>query len=109
MKIGEHEVFGISCDVESRCSHYHSTVDIVAIRFYCCNKWYSCYSCHQELSDHAAKVWPEAQWNAHAILCGACGNTLSIQEYTAGGDHCPHCHASFNPGCKHHKHLYFET
>jgi uncharacterized CHY-type Zn-finger protein len=33
---------------------------------------------------------------------------MSIAAYLACDDRCPTCAARFNPGCKPHRHLYFE-
>ena len=43
-----------------------------------------------------------------AILCGACGATLTIRQYMQGDSCCPACGAHFNPGCRSHYHLYFQ-
>lgn len=45
--------------------------------------------------------------NVRAILCGACGYELTIQEYMDSGYLCPHCGAGFNPGCRNHYDFYF--
>ena len=44
-------VFGVGVDrrSESRCDHWHSELDIVAIKFLCCGKFYACRSCHDEV------------------------------------------------------------
>ena len=44
-------VFGVGVDQrsESRCDHWHSELDIVAIKFLCCGKFYACRSCHDEV------------------------------------------------------------
>src|SRR5437763_12629509 len=34
-------VLGVNVDRETRCAHYHSPRDIVAIRMKCCNAWYA--------------------------------------------------------------------
>lgn len=102
------EVYGIEVDKQTRCGHYHSAIDIIAIKFPCCGVYCPCYECHQEISDHPATKWSKNQTNEKAILCGACGHQLTIQEYTGSNFVCPSCEANFNPGCQHHYHLYFE-
>ena len=102
-------VRGIKLDAETRCSHYHSELDVVAIQFFCCKEWYACVYCHAELSDHPITVWPRTEQNARAILCGKCHQTMSIHAYIHGGDKCANCGTSFNPGCRLHHHLYFEV
>lgn len=102
-------IFGKPIDNQTRCVHWHSDLDIIAIKFKCCDKYYPCFSCHEEEADHAHQVWPKAQFDQKAILCGVCGNELGIQEYMASNNTCPHCQSQFNPGCSKHYHLYFET
>lgn len=102
------KVYGVEVDSQTRCKHYHSEVDIIAIRFPCCDRYYPCYECHEEVADHPAARWERGQWDEKAILCGACGHELTIREYMAGGSACPKCKASFNEGCRNHYHFYFE-
>ncbi len=103
------EVRGIDVDGETRCAHYHSALDVIAIKMACCGTYYACKECHDAVAGHAAKVWPRAEWDSHAILCGVCGGELTISEYMASGSACPRCGAGFNPGCRKHYHFYFET
>lgn len=102
-------VHGVDLDSESRCAHYHSPLDIVAIKFKCCATFYACRDCHAALADHPALVWPAEQWNERAIRCGACGSLETIVEYVNGPPMCPACGASFNPGCRNHHQFYFDT
>lgn len=95
-------------DNETRCVHYHSPLDIIAIKFKCCNVYYPCYECHAEEADHAAIVWKREEWDTKAILCGHCKQELTIQQYMDSNNECPHCKAAFNPNCSRHYHLYFE-
>jgi uncharacterized CHY-type Zn-finger protein len=101
------EVMGVGLDAESRCAHYGSPLDIVAIQMRCCGAYYACKACHDALAGHPIAVWPRAEWSKKAILCGACGNRLSIAAYVGGADRCPACRAPFNPLCRRHHHLYF--
>ncbi len=109
IQIGEINVFGKSVDNQTRCVHWHSDLDIIAIKFKCCDKYYPCFSCHEEEADHKHQVWPKSDFDEKAILCGVCGNELSIKDYMESDNTCPHCQSSFNPGCSNHYHLYFET
>ncbi|WKB35718.1 CHY zinc finger protein [Terrilactibacillus sp. S3-3] len=109
MNIKGKQVAGVDVDEETRCAHYHTERDIIAIKFKCCQTFYSCYECHEALADHPAAVWRKEEFDQRAILCGACGYTLTIREYLACGAECPNCHAPFNPGCARHYPLYFET
>ncbi|MBC7723599.1 MAG: hypothetical protein H7146_02480 [Burkholderiaceae bacterium] len=103
-------VQGTPLDEQTRCVHWHSPADVVAIRFACCREYYSCFECHEEHAGHAAERWPAAQWTEDAVLCGVCRAELSIAEYLASpGSACPRCGAAFNEGCRLHRHLYFET
>lgn len=101
------EVRGRNVDTETRCAHWRSDLDIIAIRFKCCGEWYPCYDCHAELAGHPAEIWPEEEFDTLAILCGACGRQLAISEYLQSGSVCPECGGLFNPGCENHYHLYF--
>lgn len=101
-------VRGRTVDDETRCVHWASPLDVVAIRFACCGEFYPCHACHEETAGHAASVWPRSRRDEEAILCGVCSGRLSIASYLEA-DACPHCGAAFNPGCRLHAHLYFEA
>jgi uncharacterized CHY-type Zn-finger protein len=102
-------VHGSSVNERGQCAHYHSERDVVAIRFKCCDTFYACFQCHQEMADHVPMVWNKDERETHAIFCGNCHNTLSIAQYLDCGNSCPLCAAAFNPGCVNHYHLYFEV
>lgn len=102
------EVKGKTIDDQTRCEHYHSPLDIIAIKFKCCSDYYACYQCHEETAEHKLEVWKKEQWNTKAILCGVCKAELTIREYFNSNNYCPYCHAAFNPNCSRHCHLYFE-
>ena len=102
------EVYGKVIDDNTRCEHYHSDADIIAIKFKCCDKYYPCYQCHKETADHAAQTWSKNEWDKKAILCGVCKTELTINEYMQSANHCPECKSAFNPNCNKHYHLYFE-
>ncbi len=108
MKRNEITVKGNLLDNETRCIHYHSPLDIIAIKFHCCNDYYPCYECHAENTDHVPSTWPKNLWDSKAILCGGCKKELTIREYLNCNDNCPYCGRSFNPRCATHYHLYFE-
>jgi len=97
----------VEVDAETRCIHYRSALDIIAIKMACCGVYYACKDCHAALADHEIKVWPCSEWGGHAILCGACGNELTIHEYMSSGYSCPRCAAQFNPACRNHYRFYF--
>ncbi|WP_200530764.1 CHY zinc finger protein [Halorubrum sp. LN27] len=129
---------GVAVDPETRCAHWDSAVDVVALRFGCCEAYYPCDACHDAATDHAAEPWPRDRFDEPAVLCGACGATLSAREYLDGDsegrspsssrtqsddseaqratgsraqpdDACPRCDAAFNPGCRAHRDRYFES
>lgn len=102
------KVKGKTIDDQTRCVHYHSPLDIVAIKFKCCGDYYPCYQCHEETTDHKPLVWKKNEWDTGAILCGVCKKELTINQYLSSNDRCPHCRAAFNPKCSNHYHLYFE-
>lgn len=99
---------GKTVDGQTRCVHYHSALDIIAIKFKCCGEYYPCYFCHEEEAGHAAEVWPKEAFNTKAILCGVCKTELTIEQYLSSSNECPYCKALFNPKCSHHYHLYFK-
>jgi uncharacterized CHY-type Zn-finger protein len=100
------EVYGKTVDEQTRCVHYRTHKDVIAIKFFCCGSYYPCFRCHEECSDHPARVWPEDQWQECAILCGVCRTELTIAEYRAS-TRCRSCEAEFNEACSSHAHLYF--
>ena len=100
-------VQGIELDPQTRCAHYHSAVDVIAIKFKCCQTYYACYSCHEALAGHPSEVWPREEFHQKAILCGVCGAQLTISQYLQCNARCPHCSTQFNPRCQNHRHLYF--
>jgi len=103
------QVHGIDVDAETRCGHWHGPTDVIALRMKCCGDWFPCFDCHAETTDHPAAVWPLAERDAGAVLCGSCGEVLRIEDYLASDSTCPNCSAAFNPGCATHYHLYFEV
>ena len=102
-------IYGNTLDTESRCTHYHSSLDIIAIKMKCCNKYYACIFCHEENEDHSATVWPKSEFDTHAILCGNCKTEITITQYLKSKYECPNCTAAFNPKCSNHNHFYFEV
>jgi uncharacterized CHY-type Zn-finger protein len=103
------EVRGLGLDAETRCAHWRSPLDVIAIKMRCCGVYYACKDCHDALADHPVQVWARGEWDEEAVLCGVCGMALTVRQYLDCGDVCPSCGAAFNPGCRLHYHLYFET
>ncbi|MFD1641672.1 CHY zinc finger protein [Halohasta litorea] len=103
----DHLVVGVAVDDETRCAHYRSDRDIVAIRFPCCETYYPCFRCHEPCADHDAKRWPRGRFDEPAVCCGVCGIELSVRAYLDCDHQCPNCEAMFNPGCRNHADRYF--
>ena len=98
---------GVAVDADTRCVHYDAPVDVVAIRFPCCECYYPCFRCHEAVTDHEPARIPRERFRDPGVLCGACGATLTVDEYLDCGDACPDCEAAFNPGCRRHRDRYF--
>ena len=103
------EVKGKPVDEQTRCVHYQSALDVIAIKFKCCDTYYPCFFCHEETAGHKAVVWSSTEFDTAAILCGVCKQQMTIREYLNSGYQCPSCSTAFNPKCSNHNHLYFET
>jgi uncharacterized CHY-type Zn-finger protein len=106
--VGEHRVRGVGVDGETRCTHYGTHRDVVAIKFACCGTFYPCYECHDAVAAHDAAVWPTSSFDEPAILCGACERVHSIATYLDAASACPTCGHPYNPGCRDHAPRYFE-
>ena len=100
---------GVRVDPETRCVHWDDPVDVVALRFGCCETYYPCDGCHDAATDHEAVPWPRERFDEPAVLCGACRTTLTAREYLNSDDACPACGTAFNPGCRKHRDRYFEV
>ena len=109
MSCKEIQVRGLKVDSQTRCVHYHSPLDIIAIKMKCCGVYYACKDCHRALETHEIETWPRREWDERAILCGNCRELLTIREYLGCESRCPRCAASFNAKCENHHHFYFET
>ncbi len=101
------QIRGVDLDAETRCAHYGTPRDIVAIRFGCCEAYYACFKCHEELASHPAEPWPTDRRNERAVYCGVCENEMTAAAYISAVA-CPNCESPFNPGCQNHYPLYFE-
>lgn len=101
-------VIGSNVDAQTRCAHYKSELDIIAIKFKCCGDWFSCFECHAEFAAHQPEVWARGEFDVPAVLCGGCGHQLSVVEYLNCEAMCPRCRRHFNPGCARHYDLYFD-
>ena len=101
-------VKGLLTDTHTRCEHYNSPLDIIAIKMKCCNTYYACIQCHEAIAGHPAEVWRKNEFYTKAILCGNCNYEMSIDEYLHSDYICPDCKSPLNPKCSNHNHFYFE-
>jgi uncharacterized CHY-type Zn-finger protein len=44
------QIRGAEVDKETRCAHYCSPLDIIAIKMACCGVYYACKDCHELLA-----------------------------------------------------------
>jgi uncharacterized CHY-type Zn-finger protein len=63
MPLPRPEVRGIDLDPQTRCTHYRTVLDIIAIKMKCCGVYHAYKECHEALSDHPIEVWPQAEWS----------------------------------------------
>ncbi len=101
-------VQGSIVDEMTRCEHYNSPLDIIAIKFKCCNKYYACIHCHNENEKHEVVLWNKDEHHTKAILCGNCNDEMSIDVYFNCNNQCPSCNSAFNPKCSNHYRYYFQ-
>ena len=106
--VADTPVHGVDVDPLTRCAHFATDRDVLAIEFACCGRFYPCFRCHARLADHEPTVWPAGDRDERALLCGACGSRFTIATYLADPLACPACDAAFNPGCLDHHDRYFE-
>lgn len=102
------EVHGLDVHDDTRCAHYASDRDVVAIAFACCGRFFPCFQCHDALADHEAERWPADATGTCAVLCGVCGHVHAIGDYLDSPLSCAACGTEFNPGCRDHHDRYFQ-
>ena len=90
------KIYGLLVDNERRCQHYHTELDIVALKCFDCLKYYACYQCHDSLEEHSFRAYP-----CHLK------HEMVIEEYQEAIA-CPNCHSAFNLACSKHYDIYFE-
>jgi len=98
---------GIEVDRQTRCVHYPSAVDIVAIKMRCCGVYYACKDCHIALAGHAIAVWPRGEGRS-GRFCAGLRAEMTDSEYLDCESPVPGLRGGFNPGCKGHWEFYFE-
>jgi uncharacterized CHY-type Zn-finger protein len=101
------KIHGALVDEHTRCIHYRTALDIVAINFKCCDRYYACHLCHAESESHHASRWEMTDLRQPAVICGNCRDVLEIGQYLSCDFACPTCGSQFNPGCASHYDLYF--
>lgn len=98
---------GSAVDPETRCAHYDSERDVIAIKFRCCESFYPCFRCHEESTAHDPLRWPVDRLSEAIVFCGRCRSRISGSAYVNGDHTCPNCGGDFNPGCESHYDRYF--
>ena len=101
------KIYGMLVDEKTRCVHYHSEWDIVALKCFECLRYYPCYQCHNACENHVFKPYPVRLSEDKVVYCGNCQSELTIAAYR-GALQCPHCAHAFNPGCQQHYDVYFD-
>jgi uncharacterized CHY-type Zn-finger protein len=100
-------VSGIGVDAQTRCVHYDSPLDVIAVKMKCCDTYFACRDCHDTLAGHELEPWPRSERAQRAVRCGVCKAELTIAQYLGSSDRCPACRAPFNPRCREHHRYYF--
>lgn len=111
--VAETRVYGLPIDPQTRCIHWSSALDIVALSHPCCGRFYPCAECHDAVAGHERTTWPMGT-GERCVLCGVCGYTMTAGEYLSTGEQggkkgCPRCGAGFNPRCGLHREKYFSA
>src|SRR5260370_35494239 len=91
------EIIGLDVDYQTRCEHSASALDVLALRFKCCEAYYACVECHDALAGHEVKVWGKLDHDAKILLCGACRTEFTIRTLLRCNDRCPNCNTAVNP------------
>ncbi|GMM35233.1 Hot13 protein [Saccharomycopsis crataegensis] len=107
IELSSHTVCGLLVDRQTRCVHYHSPLDIVALKFKCCKTFYPCHQCHP-LSHMVRRYNNKDLEHETVVLCGQCHRGLKFNEYANGEYRCKYCDCDFNPKCEGHHKLYFD-
>lgn len=98
-------IYGKLVDSQSRCVHWNGELDIIALKFKCCERYYACHECHSELTDHEVVKYSRDSPD-DLIICGVCNVEMTFEQYSVLN--CPNCSSKFNPACKLHYDLYFD-
>ena len=102
------KIYGLLVDNQSRCQHYHTELDIVALKCFDCLKYYACYQCHDRLGGtHSFRAYPCHLKQDKVLICGVYQHEMVIDEYQEAIV-CPNCHSAFNLACSKHYDIYFE-
>lgn len=75
------KIYGFLVDNESRCQHYHTELDIVALKCFECLNYYACYQCHDSLEEHSFRAYPCQLKQDKVLICGVCQHEMTIEEY----------------------------
>ncbi|MGT2908167.1 CHY zinc finger protein [Streptococcus dentiloxodontae] len=99
-------IYGLLVDRQSRCQHYQTDLDIVALKCFGCQRYYACYLCHDTLENHSYQAYPSSYSRDKAVVCGVCYYEMTIEHYQKSKA-CPNCQSRFNPNCAKHRNIYF--
>ncbi|MFD0845206.1 CHY zinc finger protein [Streptococcus saliviloxodontae] len=101
-------IYGLDLDRESRCRHYHSQLDIVALKCFLCQRYYACYKCHNACQNHSFAPYPLSRREDLVVICGVCHKEMTIADYKEVSA-CVACQSPFNPRCHLHEAIYFKS
>lgn len=102
------KVYGLFIDNEIWCIYYYLFLDVIVIKFKCCNKYYLCYKCYNEYVFYIIERWVENEFDEKVIMCGVCKYEMCICDYMMV-EMCFCCKVYFNSCCKFYYYLYFEV
>ena len=68
-------VHGIDLDPQTRCAHWHSPLDVIAIKMACCGTYYACKSCHDALAGHGLETWPRSNGGSRPSSAASAGTS----------------------------------
>lgn len=102
-------IHGAWIDHNTRCKHWNLELDIIALKFKCCGKYYPCYLCHAEYNDHEPRRWLGSDLSlVPMVVCGVCYHEYTYTEYATLEYSCDKCLSKFNPKCSLHMDYYVD-
>lgn len=102
-------IYGEWIDRNTRCKHWNLELDVIALKFKCCDRYYPCYLCHAENVEHEACRWLGQELSlVPMVVCGVCYHQYTYMEYSNTGYTCVNCLSNFNPKCSLHTEHYVD-